>query len=120
VEGAAFIMSAPEEPLIPTTSRRSKNDAVVARSDGNSANKEDGIEQTLGGKTYTINTSELAIRRAERHKMPFWKRFLQSGALLLATPALIPTAALYVVSMYIGPTWYRNKMAYIMIRYDLL
>jgi hypothetical protein len=107
-------MSAPEDPdpLILSIT----NAAVVADGNDNSSTTENAMEQTLGGKTYTVDTSQLAIRRAERNKMPFWKRFVHASALLLATPALVPAAALHVVSMYIGPSWYRNKMAYTMIR----
>ncbi|CAB9510870.1 Methyltransferase-like protein 7B [Seminavis robusta] len=103
-----MVTSAPtglsKDPLIPKDS----NNATVAA--GSNSGLEDPVEQTLGGKTYSIDTSQLIIRRNEKFKKPLWKSILKSGAMILAIPVIIPTAALYVASMYFGPSWYRNKV----------
>ena len=104
-------MPSPEIPLI----SRAQDDNVFHSCEIPDSS-EDVIEQTLGGKTYSIDTSQFAVRKLERNKKQFWMQFLQNGAMLLATPVLIPTAALYAVSMYIGPSWFRNKMIYMLIR----
>lgn len=90
------------DPLLPNDNDNSR--AIVEHS---------AIEQTLNGKTYRIDTSQLLVKLNERN--PLWKKALQTSVVIVATPILVPAVALYTFSMYVGPAWWRNKVTAAMV-----
>jgi SAM-dependent methyltransferase len=52
---------------------------------------------------YRIDPSEIEEDLAK------WKKALTATGIVLASPVLIPAAVIYILSMYIGPTWWKNK-----------
>jgi len=89
-------------------------DALIPRMNENNEDNENAltvVEQTLGGELYRIDSSKVA----EKIKSPLWKRAFKTSAMILASPVLFPTAFLYTLSMYVGPTWYRHKITKLLI-----
>lgn len=64
-------------------------------------------QQTLGGTTYTIDPSQTV---SDSVNAPRWKSALKGGAMILATPVILPTFVAYTLSMWLGPNWWRNKV----------